>query len=94
LLWVLFRCSTFTQALAYFSGLVRGGAELSVAHRSVLAITLPLLLLLDAPQRIAGTDSVFLKGGFWQRSVVHACMICLVITLWKNSYAPFIYFQF
>jgi alginate O-acetyltransferase complex protein AlgI len=94
LLWVLFRCSSFTQAIAYFSGLVRGGTELSIAHRSVLAITLPLLLLLDVPQWMAGTDAVFVRGGLLPRSAAHAGMVCLVITLWKNSYAPFIYFQF
>jgi hypothetical protein len=34
------------------------------------------------------------RGRLLPRSAAHAGMVCLVITLWKNSYAPFIYFQF
>jgi alginate O-acetyltransferase complex protein AlgI len=94
LLWVVFRCSTFAQSAQYLAGLLKGGSELDVGHLSVLAITLPLLLLLDVPQRVSGTDFVFAHGGFVRRTVLHAGMVCLVISLWKSSYAPFIYFQF
>jgi hypothetical protein len=53
-----------------------------------------LAVLLDVPQRLSGTDFVFLRGDYWLRSVIHAIALCLIAILWKNDYVPFIYFQF
>lgn len=94
LLWVVFRCSTFSQCVEYLRGLTKGGFSVAPTHLAALACSAGLLFGLDFVHRYAASDTAFSRWRYWPRSLVHAAMVCLVITLWPSKFAPFLYFQF
>lgn len=94
LLWVVFRCSNFSQCVAYLAGLMKGTFDVQPTYLVALAASSVLLFGLDFVHRSTASDTSLSRWPFWPRSVACAAMVCLVITLWPSKYAPFLYFQF
>ena len=108
--WVLFRCDTFSHAIAYYSALIgesQGSAvrqPLAMYFDPLLATTLVLALVGSTPigRRIGGwRDAVAARHGTRAALVLSADCLFLAMVfvaasafLAAGTYNPFIYFRF
>ncbi len=93
--WILFRARSCGQ-IAQFS-LALASFWLPAWWRpyltNLLALTVPLVMI-EFWQWRSGTFEVPLRRPRWERAILQAAMILIIVAYWESEATPFIYFQF
>lgn len=94
LTWIFFRAADFAQAWEFLTGIfaMRPGLEMSPVKRLVAATA--LLLMVDIPQYLSKSHTVFTRWPVLARGVFYAILILALFALRTDGKVPFIYFQF
>ncbi len=93
LAWVPFRCHSWAETVAYFSGLLKAdwGADRYILPTAALVA---FLLLVDLPQVLGTSESAVLKWRPTPRWVYLFVVITLIVLSGDLRGSAFIYFQF